>query len=428
MDYQSSLDEIGSKLLGHMDVTNGFQLSILFAAHPDPVMVLRMRAQLNFSELVLITLREPEKGDAVLHSVLSAPTTQENPAPLWLEMWQPIDDKIQWDAYRRAVWQVLANLNDHLFELQRQIARPLVLVLPDEWRASLSSMAPELWNARAFSFMLQANVEEIESNLTPLPAVQRKLSIAEVEWKLMWETVPDKLAIDPDIALEAVAAVLERSDYVGAKDLIDKLLPMLEVDEQAEVHELHHYSNALNYCGKIHLALGNQEESRLAFAESLKFRRRLQERQGVDPSSLRALGLTSHLSSVDKELASLAEARASYSESLAIRRCLRDTLEIDIQTDIQTCTQSGIDRTILLLNQYGGHEVQNTTVVDQKATTNQSQSDDDNVIRFLSTPILPDNRLIDVDRELEKIEEARRAFTEKLNKRRRQRDNPNSIA
>ncbi|MEQ1717048.1 MAG: tetratricopeptide repeat protein, partial [Hyphomicrobium sp.] len=343
-DYQTSLDEIWRKLRPHLEWTEGFALAVLFTRHPAPVDALRTRLQemlsMNTLPLRKFVLEQPEQLDSTLIGVLTSRPLNGKRPPLWLEMWRDVGSEEERKEQRRAVWQVLSRLNERRFLLERDVACPLVLVLPAELRPDVPSGIPDLWSVRSFTADLPVpplaetgaaegvSGQDAAAYRMPIPlAASHEVSAAEVEWRRLWAATTDKQRLAPEAAFAAINAALERMNSAAARQIADQALELVRVGEEAEPQALRRYSIALNYAGKVEYALGRLEEARAAYAESLELRRRLRQTLGDAPQTLRDLSVSlDNVGGVDKDLGRLEEARAAYAESLELRRRLRQTL------------------------------------------------------------------------------------------------------
>ena len=131
----------------------GFALILLFAAgHPRPIALLRERLA---ESLRLRTLRltplVPETSAAASHVAEAILRDRDGPGqgPLWVELWRNSTDA----EWRRARGDqvLLRQLNERRFLLERDVKRPLILVLPKADRGRVYVEAPDLWAIRSFS-------------------------------------------------------------------------------------------------------------------------------------------------------------------------------------------------------------------------------------------------------------------------------------
>ncbi len=163
-EYQAELDAVWRRLRPHLEWAQGFKLAVLFYSHPAPVAALLQRVKdmlsLNTLRLRFVALQKPEELPTVLAQVLAVRPLGEARPPLWLEM------RLDGEAQIKATWQALSRLNERRFLLERDVACPLVLVLPAALRADLPSMLPDLWSIRSYTADL------------PQPPVETAMSIA----------------------------------------------------------------------------------------------------------------------------------------------------------------------------------------------------------------------------------------------------------
>jgi hypothetical protein len=334
-DYQTALDTIWRKLRPHLEWTEGFALAVLFTRHPAPVDALRIHLQemlsLNTLPLRRFVLEQPEQFEATLIGVLTSRPLNGKRPPLWLEMWRDVGSEEQRKEQRSTVWQVLSRLNERRFLLERDVACPLVLILPTELRMDIPSMVPDLWSVRSFTADLPTPAaapqqQRMEAKYAPPTlASSREFSAAEIEWQRLWDSTSNKQRLMPEAAFAAADAALERMDLASARQIANQMLQLLRVGEgvMQEPNTLRRYSIALDYSGQVDEALGRLEEARAAYAESLELRRRLREAVGDAPQTLRDLSVSlNKVGGVDKALGRLEEARAAYAESLELSRRL----------------------------------------------------------------------------------------------------------
>ncbi|PKD39123.1 hypothetical protein CWO84_15450, partial [Methylomonas sp. Kb3] len=332
-DYQTELDSIWRRLRPHLEWARGFTLAVLFSRHPAPIQVLKQRLQdllsINTLPLRYFVLQQPEELDTTLAAILAARPLGDKRPPLWLEL------RLDGDSQRRAVWQLLARLNERRFLLERDVACPLILLLPAEFRLDVPSMLPDLWSIRSFTADLPTPVPIVPASRAenvPAPAslaASCELSAAELEWQRLWEHTTDKQRLSADAAFAALDAAIERTDYAAAGQVVEQMSPVLRrlANKPDASDAVRNFSIILDYTGDIDQALGRLEAARAAYAESLGFCRQLREALGDSPQALRDLSVSlDKIGDVDNALGLLEAARAAYAESLDLRRQLREAL------------------------------------------------------------------------------------------------------
>ena len=145
-------------LLRHLEwQAEGFSLVFLFAS-VGPALQLadwldqRLRPQglpLHRREASDDFAREPEALVDALIAQLGVAADQRG--SLWLGLQRHPDDA-QWNQARS---RFLARLNERRFLLERDFMRPLVLLLPADFRPEARNIAPDLWHVRALSDQLR---------------------------------------------------------------------------------------------------------------------------------------------------------------------------------------------------------------------------------------------------------------------------------
>jgi len=348
-DYQTRLEVIWRKVRPHLEWAQGFTLVVLFTRHPAPVDTLRTRLRevlsLNTIPLRFFELNTPDQTADFLQAVLSCRPLNRQRPPLWLEMWkQTGNTKEEQAAQRRAVWEVLSRLNERRFLLERDVASPLVLVLPAELRMDIPAMTPDLWSVRAVTADLptpQVRAEFIQSYDIGPPetttAVSMKMplrelrsfvinnpSAAEQEWQRLWAATPDKQRLNPEAAFPAITSALEREDHTAARKFLNQAMQVINLrgDTPAAMRQR---SIAFSLLGNLELATSHLEEARDAYTESLQIRRQLREATGDTPQALRDLSASLiKIGDVEQALNRHQEARAALAEAQEIRRRLQE--------------------------------------------------------------------------------------------------------
>jgi hypothetical protein len=245
-DYQATLEVIWRKVRPHLEWAQGFTLVVLFTRHPAPVDALRTRLQEvlslnNTIPLRFFELNTPAQTADLLQAVLSCRPLNGKRPPLWLEMWKKTGNtKEEQSEQKRAVWEVLSRLNERRFLLERDVASPLVLVLPAELRQDIPAMTPDLWSVRAVTADLptpkvRSAVNQIYDIGTPetttaadlkmpMPELRSFIinnsSAAEQEWLRLWAATPDKQRLNPEAAFPAITSALEREDHTAAREYL----------------------------------------------------------------------------------------------------------------------------------------------------------------------------------------------------------------
>lgn len=142
------------QLLRHLEwQPEGFSLLFLFAdAQPAQWLADWLNAELRPAGLPLqqpacaaLLAHDP---DALVEALMAELTTlQAAPGAVWLPMLAH-PQQPDWDAARR---KLLARLNERRFLLERDLPRPLLLVLPANFRPITREIAPDIWHIRVLS-------------------------------------------------------------------------------------------------------------------------------------------------------------------------------------------------------------------------------------------------------------------------------------
>src|SRR5208337_4401340 len=113
----------------------------------------RLEESLQLRTLRLTVVAPPTPAD-VPHAVEEILAARPEPGrgPLWVEMWRGSAQE-GWPEARR---QALHRLNERRFLLERDVGRPMVLILPQEERGRVYVEAPDLWAVRCFTAELPA--------------------------------------------------------------------------------------------------------------------------------------------------------------------------------------------------------------------------------------------------------------------------------
>ena len=142
------------QLLRHLEwQPEGFSLLFVFAdALPAQWLADWLNAELRPAGLPLqqpacaaLLAHDP---DALVEALMAELTTlQAAPGAVWLPMLAH-PQQPDWDAARR---KLLARLNERRFLLERDLPRPLLLVLPANFRPITREIAPDIWHIRVLS-------------------------------------------------------------------------------------------------------------------------------------------------------------------------------------------------------------------------------------------------------------------------------------
>jgi hypothetical protein len=136
-------------------LATGFIFVVYFAANDVAVVALRQRLRLYAAThgVSLREVRAKTASDMVqvsLDGILSASDSalaETSNDVYWLEA-QQAPGNVDWESSRAAL---LSRLNERRGRLESEVKRPLVIVLPTQFQATVASLAPDLWHIRAYS-------------------------------------------------------------------------------------------------------------------------------------------------------------------------------------------------------------------------------------------------------------------------------------
>jgi tetratricopeptide (TPR) repeat protein len=443
-DYQKRLEVIWQKVRPHLEWAQGFTLVVLFTRHPAPVDALRTRLRevlsLNTIPLRFFELKEPDQAGELLQAVLSSRPLNGKRPPLWLEMWKKTGAAEEQSAQKRAVWEVLSRLNERRFLLERDVACPLVLVLPAELRQDIPAMTPDLWSVRAVTADLptpevRSAVIQIYDIGPPETTINVSMedpkskiqgfainnpSAAEQEWLRLWAATPDKQRLNPDAAFPAITSALEREDHTAAREFLNQAMQVINQrgDTPAAMRQR---GTAHAYLGDLELAASHLEEARTAYTESLDLRRQLREASGETPQALRDLSVSlDNIGNVEQALNRFEEARAAYVESLELCRRLReatgDTPEALRDLSVSLSKIGDVEEA---LNRFEGARAAYAESLGLHRRLREATGDTPQALRDLSVSL---SKIGDFEQALNRFEEARAAYAESLELCRRLRE------
>lgn len=325
-----STERSAVNLLRHLEwQAEGFSLVFLFAS-VGPALQLadwldqRLRPQglpLNRREANDDFARDPEAlVDAVIAQLGVA---ADQRGALWLGLQRHPGDA-QWNQARS---RFLARLNERRFLLERDLRRPLVLVLPADFRPEARSIAPDLWHVRALSEELRgfgpATLIDARSNVAPVPD-QAKRDDALPAY-LEWQRIQDGATADQAFLPTAWSACDELLSAGRPGDAEQVALRALALARHRSAtptdnSATRNISIALDCIGKVARAQGNWAEAEVAYQESLSLCRQQIERVGATPETLHDLSVSlDNEGDVACSQGEWAQAGAVYRESLALR-------------------------------------------------------------------------------------------------------------
>ena len=291
------VDEIWPELRRHLEWSQGFSLFFLFG-RPRALAAIRERLvdALRLRSLPLQEIAPDSAGAApeeVVGSVLDASRPlNEIGAPVWVALDRHADDP----AWNEARGRILASLNERRYLVERNVQRPLLMVLPVGYRPTALEIAPDLWAVRTFS----ADVGDVgyvadatgladrigRPDAVPGPRVVRDgdLPASVVEWDRIKTIEPERIALsvgwqaadDAEEARNPVLAHRIAREAVEVARARQRHSPLRAMDSAREL------SVSLGRLGEAAYALRRLDDAEGAYRESLDLARRLLELGGRD--------------------------------------------------------------------------------------------------------------------------------------------------
>ena len=333
----AATERVAVNLLRHLEwQADGFSLVFLFAdVGPslqladwlDQRLLLQERP-LQRQEAKDQFARDPEAAVDALVASLAALSAQ--PGACWFAAQRHPSDK-QWNAARS---RFLARLNERRFLLERDLRRPLVLVMPADFRAEARSIAPDIWHVRTLS-------EELRAAPAPVPATQAPRAsdtptaapaavgplLAYDEWlRMLTSTNADGVFLPT--AWRACEELLANGRPADAEQVA---LSALSLARQRAANStptaLRDLSISLNNVGQVARAQGDWSQAEAVYRESLALCRQLADRLGGTPGALRDLSVSlNNVGDVARAQGDWSRAEAVYREGLALSRQLAERL------------------------------------------------------------------------------------------------------
>ncbi len=248
--------------------------------------------------LTVIAARTPKEVPTAVEQILAA-RPDPGHGPLWVELRRGSDS----EGWPRARRQALQRLNERRFLLERDVARPMILILPREEQRRVYVEAPDLWAVRS----LTAELPTPAPPQTQVPHFAREIPLAldsppgqaELEWARLLQRAEDPAAIDLRDGFAAFASAMERGDLAVARAIANQTLHIARQQSaavggpsEARNEASRNLSISLNNLGQVERDLGNPEAARAIYRESLDLCRRLREAVGDTPQALRDLSVS----------------------------------------------------------------------------------------------------------------------------------------
>ncbi|MCW5203194.1 tetratricopeptide repeat protein [Desulfobulbus sp. US4] len=323
------------RLKQHLEWCEHFALGFIFTRHSLVLDVFRERLaaiyRARVTGLQMPILTTPEDLLRVMLPALLLPEVREQAlnAPCWLDLTGESSEE-----WQRARLDFLIRLNEQREKLRNARNRPLILILPEQERTMVREMSPDLWTIRHFT-LVTANWLE-EKNALPASRPEEPgevFSLSEYEQSLVaeWERVCGSETHDAlKVAERAYKVLLKNGEYEQAAVIAAEMMSISRriIERVGETPEsLRDLSVSLDNVGGTSGRLGDFEAAQKAYQESLSIRRRIIERVGETPESLRDLSVSLYKAGqISTELGKKEEARKNFQEGLHIAEALAKAL------------------------------------------------------------------------------------------------------
>lgn len=341
----NELDELWEALAPQIEWAEHLALILLFAAHPFGVDELRGRVErvLAADGRTLRVLVPRDLGELRMVTSELVVRPERGVGAVWVELWRGSGDA-EWD---RGVADQLGRLNEVRSLIERELGRPLVLVLPTALRTSFYVMAPDLWTVRSLTAVLPSPVAVARGPVERARVVQEISAVgppsaAEREWaRLMANAGPDGLArVDPWDGFRAVEAAMQRGSLLSARAIALEALDVAEALADAapeSSNALRDLSVACNWLGDVEIKAGNLSAARDLCQRSLDVREELAMADPHSTQARRELSVSlEKLGNVEMQAGNSSAARNLYQRSLDVREGLAkaDPDSAQVQRDL----------------------------------------------------------------------------------------------
>ncbi|MGB5684901.1 MAG: tetratricopeptide repeat protein [Candidatus Electrothrix sp.] len=320
------------RLKQHLEWSEYFALGFIFTRHPLVVAVFRQRlADIHRARVTRLHIELPTTPEDLIQVLLPELLTpplhaQALNAPCWLDLTRESGE--EWPQARM---NFLVRLNEQREKLRNARNRPLILILPETERVMVREMSPDLWTIRNFTLVTKNWLEEESALPVHPPAPQQHqstvFSLSDYDRSLVaeWERIGQAQNHDAlKVADRAYTVLLKNGSYKQAAALADEMLSISRriIERVGETPEsLRDLSVSLNKSGETSQRLGELEDAQKAYHESLEIRRKIIERVGETPESLRDLSVSlDNVGNTSQRLGELEDAQKAYHESLEISR------------------------------------------------------------------------------------------------------------
>jgi hypothetical protein len=296
----AATEAIAVHMLRHLEwQPRGFSLMFLFA---DVGPALSLAAWLDARLLLLgHPLQRIETDNrfvaapeaAVDALVAQLPELSAGEGAVWYGLHRHPAD-VRWNEARS---RFIARINERRYLLERDMDRPLILILPVAARAEVAAMAPDLWHIRSSSHLLRADGQV--QGVDPTQAVARQAQYgpanaavsAYEEWvRLVRTQQPDQIFLP--LSQPAIVALLNAGRPADAAEVAQQAYAIAVSRTHGGTPEaLRDLSVSLDNVGLVARAQGDWAQAEAVYRESLDLSRQLVERLGGTPEALDDLAL-----------------------------------------------------------------------------------------------------------------------------------------
>ncbi|MFV8749740.1 tetratricopeptide repeat protein [Nannocystaceae bacterium ST9] len=338
MSDDPRVDAIWESLAPHVEWARGFSLILLFASHPAPVEQIRVRLEssLRASGRVLHVIDPGAYADAkaLTLAVLAKPLA--DCGARWIPLW--------WHDTDGAREFLLARLNERRFLLERDVTRPLVLVLPTDYRTKISGVAPDLWVVRSFSQQLPDPAVQLaqpreRAIATREVFVVQPPGVAELEWRRL-VSARNQTGLAIEDGLFAFQSARTRGSLWDARRIAIEMLTLavrgrVDGDAIMDVNELLANAESSDSQARRDLAIafdclaeveeqaGNLGVARELYGRSLEVREALAKADPHGAHAQRELSVSLiEVGGVEEDAGNLGVARELYGRSLEVLEAL----------------------------------------------------------------------------------------------------------
>ncbi len=317
-------------LLGRsLELGEGFSYYLVFTNWPEQNQegkaLLNEALQARGLSLQVVAPDDPEK---LVETTVAALFRDDLPpaTPLWLECWRNGSDPA-WNLARR---RLMARLNEGRGRLEKEVLRPLILLLPRDGVLRAAEDAPDMWSIRKLVVHMERPVvaggatEPLFVQWLEHPPMPGQLARAErrlAAWQKQWDKA-EVSGVMQTLSLwdawDATDALLEAGWLKDAETVAVQALQVSQLcRNEAQPDTLIRYSVSLDKVGDVSLALGNLDAARASWEESLAIKQCFKDEVG-EAKVLYRLGGVLH------DQGHLDAARQIFSRTLDIQRRLMD--------------------------------------------------------------------------------------------------------